>query len=145
MNQDDLSKGGTTDGRILLHPTCDQRGWVTQVLNAGWSRADGSCVSMNPESVFFAWLLDLPAGIAPEMAASTLLKLARQSAATDQVAAPGEAIPSASTDNDADASSADALYSLPLQHRERVVSMLQDLVNRAEQEAVRPKRLLRQV
>lgn len=53
-----------------MFPLCDSRGYVSGVLKGDTRMTAADC---HPESIFLAWLLDLPAGVDPAQAALTLL------------------------------------------------------------------------
>ncbi len=59
-------------GNLLLFPSCDERGWITDALSEGAGNYD----EFNPENIFFAWLLELPVGMDSKKAARSLLCLA---------------------------------------------------------------------
>lgn len=65
-----LQRGQLQRTALLVFPLCDSRGYVTQLL-----RGDDSVelAKSHPESLFLAWLLDLPEGLVPLKAARTLL------------------------------------------------------------------------
>ncbi len=59
---------------LILFPLCDKRGWLTSALlgktcHAGIAHLHQS----NPDSIFFAWLLDLPTTIDASSAARAIL------------------------------------------------------------------------
>lgn len=52
---------------IVLFPLCDRRGIISEIL-----QSDDAQPSTEPESLFFAWLLDLPASVDPSAAANAI-------------------------------------------------------------------------
>lgn len=69
---------------LLLFPLCDTRGWVSRSLKTsartpGFIQQQGvnEIEAQGAENVFFAWLLDLPAGIEASAAAEALLLVNR--------------------------------------------------------------------
>jgi len=58
-----------TPANIVLFPLCDRRGLVSQMLRD----ADSAAALIEPENLFFAWLLDLPVDIDPAQAARAVI------------------------------------------------------------------------
>ena len=61
--------GSQKHSRLLLFPGCDKRGLMIKAL-----RGEQQAVpDIDPESLFFAWLLDLPVHVEPAAAARAIL------------------------------------------------------------------------
>ncbi len=61
---------------LLLFPLCDKRGWLTSALLGKPCHASiKHLYQSNADSIFFAWLLDLPAQIDASSAAAAILKV----------------------------------------------------------------------
>lgn len=59
---------------LVLFPLCDARGWVTSLLCNRASAAGHE--GYRPDTLFFAWLTDLPESIKPSEAAHSVLTVA---------------------------------------------------------------------
>jgi len=79
--------------RVLLFPLCDSRGMLSTILQeqpnavAAPEFSARTLSKSRADSIFFAWLLDLPASVDPAAAANAILLVADQFTKTSDSAA----------------------------------------------------------
>ncbi|MBX2823661.1 MAG: hypothetical protein KTR33_02960 [Gammaproteobacteria bacterium] len=67
MSSTNLTVGASESADIILFPLCDRRGLISELL-----QSDDAQPQTEPESLFFAWLLDLPVSLDPAAAARAI-------------------------------------------------------------------------
>lgn len=120
--------------RVLLFPLCDSRGMLSTMLQEQPNEVAAPQFSARAhsksraDSIFFAWLLDLPASVDPAAAANAILLVADQFTKTSDRAAAISSIQQAAASALKGVSSNDSDYGRH-EFNERLLHLLQTVIN----------------